>query len=402
MKFELMRKDKQVAVMELSVKRDFTLVDSITRVIDLERMPIGSRRPISAKPAPHKLEDWINERCIPKERYGLKTLVDDLGLPRPNQLLLDSLGLSLSAQYWMRPFENGVLWKDVNFFQNEFSNKLGEALLGNSKDVKRRSFLSPDASSSGVLPKRWIISEGKRILMKGGKSPFFQEPINEVAASRVMAMLGIERVNYEMMVSRGKTYSLCETFVDVDTDFVSAYYIADMCSNMPSDMSRRYDVFLGWCEKRGIPGAREALDKIFIADFILFNTDRHFNNFGALRDANTLEWKGFSTVFDTGNCLWNDVDAKDIILQEIGECKPFRDNFQKQLLHVSDFSWVDLGALKAIPDEISGLLGDVGNLSPERVGKIRQWLEWRVKYLENVINNPAALREKTRRSKPRR
>jgi hypothetical protein len=397
MNYELMHKEIAVAVLAVSIKSNLTFVHDISEVFTHPHMPIGTTQPNSLKCKPEKLENWLQERAIPKERSGLKRILEECGLPYPNQLLLESLGLSLSDQYWLRPFGSGLAWKDVNFFHNEFSEDLGRILLGNLKNARNRTFVSPDTSSSGVLPKRWIINEGRRILMKGGKAPVFQEPENEVVASYLMESLGICHVDYEFSVVNGKPYSLCETFVDSNTDFVSAYYIADKLSNMPDDESKKFEFFLGWCDKRGIVGAQEALDRIIVTDFILLNTDRHFNNFGALRDADTLEWKGFSPVFDTGNCLWNEVLTEDINQSVMGECKPFRKDFRKQLLHVSDFSWVDTERLKAIPDEIAIFFTANGRLSQDRVDRIRRGLSWRVEFLENAILRPESLRKKPRK-----
>ncbi|MDR1312297.1 MAG: excisionase [Deltaproteobacteria bacterium] len=407
MDYELMHKDIPVAVLKLSTRYNITLIDKIMDVAAPEHLPIGTTQSSSLKCNPSKLEGWLNERSIPKERSGLTKFIENVGLPYPNQLLLDSLGLSLSDQYWMRPAGSGIAWRDVNFFQNGFSGDLGDILLGIVKRVngaRSKPFFSPDSSSSGMLPKRWIICEGRRVLMKGGKLPYFQEPQNEAIASKVMESLGIQHVHYEFTVIGGKRYSLCETFVDTDTDFVSAFYIADRLYGMPLNASRKYDFFIGRCEKLGITGAREALDRIFIIDFILFNTDRHFNNFGAVRNADTLEWKGFSPVFDTGNCLWNERGTDNIFVREIGECKPFRKDFRKQLLHVNDFSWIDIDKLKIIPDQIASMFIPTELITPSRIDKIRQALAWRVQFLENAILHPELLREKSRsgrRSGPR-
>ncbi|MDR1041877.1 MAG: excisionase [Deltaproteobacteria bacterium] len=394
MRYELMHREIPAVTLEISSEDGKTYVERVSSVTAFEHLPIGTISPGSSKINPRRIENWLNERAIPKERSGLKRIIDFAGLPHPDRILLDSLGLSLSDQYWLRPAGSGIAWHDMNFFHNEFSADLGDVLLGEIDDAKGRMFVSPDASSTGMLPKRWIIREGKRLLMKGGKAPFFQEPENEVIASYAMESLGIRHVNYELTAVRGKPYSLCETFVDDKTDFVSAYYIADRCSDMPEDCRKRYDFLIGWCEKRGISGAMEALDRIIVIDFILFNTDRHFNNFGALRDADTLGWKGFSPIFDTGNCLWNDKATKDISPQEIGECKPFSEDFPKQLLCVSDFSWIDLQRLKDLPDEIAGIFRDGGRLSPKRVERIYSCLLWRVEFLENVIHERESIREK--------
>ena len=39
-------------------------------------------------------------------------------------------------------------------------------------------------------------------------------------------------------------------------------------------------------------------------DFVLANRDRHWNNFSFIRDAETLNYIGFTPIYDNGNSLW--------------------------------------------------------------------------------------------------
>ena len=46
-----------------------------------------------------------------------------------------------------------------------------------------------------------------------------------------------------------------------------------------------------------IPDVQQAVDRMIVVDYLLANTDRHYNNFGAIRNANTLEWIGPAPIF---------------------------------------------------------------------------------------------------------
>ena len=46
------------------------------------------------------------------------------------------------------------------------------------------------------------------------------------------------------------------------------------------------------------------LEYQILSDFIISNDDRHFNNFGILRNSKTLEWVGYAPIFDSGNSLF--------------------------------------------------------------------------------------------------
>lgn len=45
---------------------------------------------------------------------------------------------------------------------------------------------------------------------------------------------------------------------------------------------------------------------MLVLDYIIANEDRHFNNFGALRNAETLEWLGMAPIYDSGSSLGYD------------------------------------------------------------------------------------------------
>ena len=93
-------------------------------------------------------------------------------------------------------------------------------------------------------------------------------------------------------------YSVCENFITPDTELVSAYSIFK--SEKRRSQHSLYEHFLFCCEHLGIPGMKEFLNYLLAFDFLIANTDRHFGNFGAIRNVDTLEWLGAAPVFDSG------------------------------------------------------------------------------------------------------
>ena len=84
-----------------------------------------------------------------------------------------------------------VSWHEVNFFENSFSEDVGNILFGHPSGGGEVSLMSPDNTSDGWLKKKWTIMDGKRFLLKGGSGATQQEPYNEVLASRIMEQLHI-------------------------------------------------------------------------------------------------------------------------------------------------------------------------------------------------------------------
>ena len=170
-----------------------------------------------------RLEGWWNERSIPASRTGVKNLLEAAGVPDARMLTTKSLGLSLSDHYWIRPEGSHIEWDAVNFFDNPFSDDIGDLLFGKPKRMDI-DYKSPDSTSDGNLMKRWRLIGGRRCLVKSG-SGNMQEPANEVVASRIMDVLGIDHAKYSILRDGNALYSVCEDFVTKDTELVSAHEV---------------------------------------------------------------------------------------------------------------------------------------------------------------------------------
>ena len=140
-------------------------------------------------------------------------------------LLTRCFGLSLSDQYWIKPDKSDVKWEAINFFDNPFSDDIGNVLFGNSNKTNGFDFSSPDNTSDGCLKKRWKIIDGKRCLVKGGSKPFQQQPFNEAIASLICQRLEIPHVDYSVIWSGDEPYSVCEDFVSSETELIGAWRV---------------------------------------------------------------------------------------------------------------------------------------------------------------------------------
>lgn len=222
--------------------------------------------------------------------------------------------------------------------------------------------------------------------MKGGSSPFYQEPFNEVIAFRIASILGIPHVPYVLLWDKGFPYCACPDFVDANTDLIPAWRLLTL--NKPSNSDSSYMHLLSCCAALGIPGAKEFLDKMIVFDYLLANEDRHFNNFGALRNADSLVYLGMAPLFDSGSSLGYKKLEKEI--RRCGEIqsKPFSKDQRKQLGLVSSFSWLDkdkLDGLENIAREVLTLDKDEEFISSFRVDVICFALRERVANLKEHI-----------------
>ena len=92
---------------------------------------------------------------------------------------------------------------------------------------------------------------------------------------------------------------------------------------------------------------------MMLLDYLICNQDRHFGNFGAIRDAVTLEWVGFAPIFDSGTSLWFDQYASKIKALADAPAKPFAATQQAQLALAKDgLQTLNLSALNGCKDEV--------------------------------------------------
>lgn len=346
---------KNISVAEITIDDAVGVITEVSNVMQKEHLPIGVLHSIRHKEIVDRaaLNHWWRGRSIPASRMGISDALDSLGMYETGELLTKCFGLSLSDHYWIKPAESALTWEKVNFFDNDFSDDIGDVLLGTSRKISDFDFISPDNTSDGNLKKRWKIINGKRCLLKSGSELFKQQPFNEVIASKIMERLGIDHVSYGIIWNENEPFSVCENFVTKDTELISAHRILKLRSK--ENHENEYLHYVNICREIGIKDIVTALDEIIIIDYLIANEDRHFNNFGLLRNADTLEWIGAAPIFDSGTSLWYNVSEKNIPYADV-KCKPFKKTHGEQLRLVSDLKRFDFSKLNGIEDEIMKIL----------------------------------------------
>ena len=234
MRYSLMHKNIVVADIEVD-----EVIGGITNIYDVfapNHLPIGVYSKQNGKDVVDRyaLNQWFADRCdrcIPKHRMDIEEALEVLKFSA-RQLVIESWGLSLSDHYWLRPCDNELsntaLYENVNFFDNGFSEDVGDILLGLKEETDNINYWSPDNTTNGNLKKCWRIIDGKRVLLKSGSYPFQQQPFSEVIASRIMDRLGIDHVPYSVTWINDEPYSVCEDFVTKDTELISAWQIMQL------------------------------------------------------------------------------------------------------------------------------------------------------------------------------
>ena len=247
------------------------------------------------------IESWIRHRSIPKNRAYVDTLLSSLGLSinRPFDLIRVSKGLSLNDCYWLKQEYSRDSFDSVNLYDNRFSRVLGQiAFTGYGSSNVSGLTSSPEFTTNGMLPKCWRRIDGKIYLYKGGTmgaSNTGNEPYSEFYAYQIGKILGVNAVPYSLSKWKNTLCSTCELFTSKDVSFVPVGRIV---------RSGGMQAVRAYYKKLGAE-FEKALNDMFIFDALIFNTDRHYGNFGFLIDSHTNKIIAPAPLFDHGNSLFH-------------------------------------------------------------------------------------------------
>lgn len=284
-------------------KKDESLLSFILRVNVLEETTAqivrvwGSSKalPYGFEDSPSWLLNWLRGRFIPSNRAFVENIIQTASFTTGDliDLLCATLGLSLTDDYWVMPDIYELSWDKYNLYDNPFSETLAlVAFTGHNAKVNGL-ISSPEYTTNGMLRKCWRRIDGKVKLYKGGTFGYANsgnEPYSEFYAAQVAEVLGIGHVPYDLEKWKGVLCSVCPLFTSKDYSFVMAgsYFDEDVTAT---------DILGG--KSRWI----KDISMMLIFDFIVLNTDRHFGNFGFMRDNDSGELVSFAPLFDHGSSL---------------------------------------------------------------------------------------------------
>lgn len=336
------------------------------------------------------LNTWFKGRGIPTFRDKLDILLARLDVVTPEELLDKAYGLSLSDQYFLKPFDSDIKYDDINFFDHDFSSaEFLEASFSNISKVvvTDLALKTPNNTTDGMLRKSWIIDDKKRYLLKAGYNGDYLQPFNEVLASIICEKLGFNHVEYTLDVVNNNVVSKCLCFINKDTEFVPASQL--MYGIDKHQDKNNYEEYIRLLEENGIGNAREKVEDMYILDFLIMNEDRHLNNFGVIRDVNTLEWVDVAPIFDNG-CSLNMIsyDNGEIVIS--GEGRLFYNilSFDDIIKIVKNIKRIDFSKLDGVVEEYEELLykyKDITGISDERINKLCVLLDRQIEKLRRVV-----------------
>lgn len=244
---------------------------------------------------------WLEKRVIPKNRQFVDEILKTLGLSVNNTKgIIDvCMGLSLNDSYWVVPSDFDGKFADYNLYENRFSEALSLVAYTGVGSSDEAFSTSPELTTNGMLRKAWRFIDGDGIyLYKGGTEGAANtgnEPYSEYYACQIALTMGISCVRYDLENWKGILASKCRLFTDIDTSFVP---IGRLLKKSTLKECLNYYASLG-------ENFYEELCSMLVFDAVIYNEDRHFGNFGILRDNHTGQIISPAPIFDNGLSLFN-------------------------------------------------------------------------------------------------
>ena len=244
---------------------------------------------------------WLERRVIPKNRTFVEEILRSFGLAiGDTKGIIDVCkGLSLNDSYWVVPEGFGGAFADYNLYENRFSEILSLVAYTGITQSDAAFSTSPELTTDGMLPKAWRFIESEGIfLYKGGTSGFAnsgKEPYSEFYASQIAELMSLDAVRYDLENWKGILASKCKLFTSIDTAFIPIGRIVrsgglSAVINYYDDLGKEYS---------------DAIRDMLVFDALIYNEDRHFGNFGLLRDSRTGEITAPAPIFDNGLSLFS-------------------------------------------------------------------------------------------------
>lgn len=244
---------------------------------------------------------WLERRVIPKNRAFVDEILKALGLSvNDTKGIIDVCkGLSLNDSYWVVPLGFAGSFKEYNLYENRFSNVLSLVAYTGIGQSRAVITTSPELTTNGMLRKAWRYIEGEGIyLYKGGTEGAAntgREPYSEFYACQIAERMGLHAVHYDLENWKDILASKCRLFTDIDTAYIPIGRLVrtggiKACLEFYAAISKE---------------AAEELKSMLVFDAVIYNEDRHFGNFGVLRDNHSGKIVGAAPIFDNGISLFN-------------------------------------------------------------------------------------------------
>ena len=308
-RMKLMHYDSVVADVVLDVFSNI----SVKKVYQPNELPVG----ITMNTL-DLITAWRDSRTIPSERLNVMEALRKIGINSSTELTTKAMALSFNDAYWLCPGNQTLLWKNINLFDNRFSEALGKAFFNPSSISGEINIKSPDSTTLGLDAKRWLQSEDGTAYLLKTNVEFPQVACNEVIASIIAQAINCNAVQYELRTGsiyyenteRECLFSVCKNFCQPEYEYITLGFARTLFDKATTQQVAE------WLLQS--PSTSENIATMTVLDYLIDNQDRNMHNITLI--IHNRQIVGIAPAYDHGNSLWYDsisIRANDDHLNKI-------------------------------------------------------------------------------------
>lgn len=305
--------------------------------------------------------DYLANRTLNLSRENAKVILNVAALPQSLKteerlkIVMACRGLSFTDNFWIKRTDEDLSFSDVDLRKRHLSEVSYDiAILGHHISATRDE-LCPDLVTGGMFPKYWHRENGTVYLYKSDKFGGSVNSVAEIQASKMIRDAGCFAIEYDKCTKvdttgKERIFSVSRCITNEEESLVSAQAVKDWCSHIDSEL-------LAQIQDRGLLAS---FANMVVADYVIANTDRHFDNWGFIVSNSNNEIKSFAPLYDLNQALVADefdTNVDELIYEPTG--KTFMQSVELYgRFSTLDFSNVEMSEkVKSRWIKVKGLLG---------------------------------------------
>lgn len=242
------------------------------------------------------LYGWLENRAVDRHRTHSRLLKRMLRLSSAEDpdVSMAVHAATITDNFWVKRDGENLTYEQIRFKQNPLADtalfgSLQSFSDGRWKDARR----SPEFTNTGSFEKCWRRENGSWWLYKNGDIDGFYA---ELFIEQIGRVLGLSMAHYEM-AEDGK-YIRSKDITDDAS--VNLDHASGLIGGAYDDYELNYNIFKNISSEI----AASYVNMLYL-DALCFNADRHENNYGLLRSAETGEVLQFAPLFDHNIALFS-------------------------------------------------------------------------------------------------
>ena len=195
--------------------------------------------------------------------------------------------LTVEDKYWLCGNPSKVKWADVDLRTQPTHKVIIALALQGRSSLFKSAIPITEFTTKGIFPKAWCRENNWLYLLKGPIMDYPKSVDIEVAVSNILDVLKIQHIKYEKSFYDGMPVCKCR---NMTTDKLSRVTASEV------------QIYAKYHNKTVLDFVKDLNDPLFykmcIIDYLISNTDRHFNNWGFYFDDRYCDLVSLHPLFD--------------------------------------------------------------------------------------------------------